>query len=170
MHHNTINSQAPDNIVTREEFEEYYNNISSSIDNDQYFELMINNAWKINEGDRQQQKAWAADTGSKSVSQQYGGRPQTGKPAQQDDRFQTTSKGYGTGPVHKGSSVYSQTSTKQGQQSAIEKLRQRLASRGARGFIGMQKQFKIMDDNNSGTIDMQEFRKAMKDFRIDLND
>ena len=34
----------------------------------------------------------------------------------------------------------------------------------------MQKQFKIMDDNNSGTIDMGEFKKAIKDFRIDLND
>jgi Ca2+-binding EF-hand superfamily protein len=49
-------------------------------------------------------------------------------------------------------------------------LRQRLATRGARGFIGMQKQFKIMDDDNSGNIDVKEFRKAIKDFRIDLND
>lgn len=49
-------------------------------------------------------------------------------------------------------------------------MRSRLASRGAKGFIGMQKQFKIMDDDNSGNIDMQEFRKAVKDFRIDLTD
>lgn len=27
-----------------------------------------------------------------------------------------------------------------------------------------------MDDNYSGSIDGQEFRKAIKDFRIDLND
>ena len=33
-HHNISNSTAPDHIVTREEFDEYYNNISSSIDND----------------------------------------------------------------------------------------------------------------------------------------
>ncbi len=33
-HHNICNSQAPDHIVTKEEFEEYYNNVSSSIDND----------------------------------------------------------------------------------------------------------------------------------------
>jgi hypothetical protein len=52
----------------------------------------------------------------------------------------------------------------------MNKLRQRLASRGARGFIGMQKQFKIMDDDNSGNIDISEFRKAIKDFRIDLNE
>ena len=52
IHHNICMSEAPDHIVTLEEFEEYYNNISSSIDNDQYFELMINNAWKLNESDR----------------------------------------------------------------------------------------------------------------------
>lgn len=33
-HHNQCNSTAPDHIVTREEFEEYYNNISASVDND----------------------------------------------------------------------------------------------------------------------------------------
>jgi hypothetical protein len=27
-----------------------------------------------------------------------------------------------------------------------------------------------MDDNNSRSIDMNEFKKAIKDFRIDLND
>lgn len=34
VHHNTVNSTAPDHIVTKEEFEEYYNNISASCDND----------------------------------------------------------------------------------------------------------------------------------------
>ena len=33
----------------------------------------------------------------------------------------------------------------------------------------MQKQFKIMDDNNSGTIDQDEFKKAIRDFKVDLN-
>lgn len=27
-----------------------------------------------------------------------------------------------------------------------------------------------MDDNRSGTIDRMEFKKAVKDFRVDLND
>mmetsp|Transcript_22350 Transcript_22350/g.16819 ORF Transcript_22350/g.16819 Transcript_22350/m.16819 type:complete len:97 (-) Transcript_22350:1567-1857(-) len=58
-HHNVMNSTAPDHIVTKEEFEEYYNNISSSIDSDQYFELMINNAWKMNEADRSYGKGWS---------------------------------------------------------------------------------------------------------------
>jgi hypothetical protein len=34
-----------DGKVTFEEFVEYYNNISCSIENDAYFDLMISNAW-----------------------------------------------------------------------------------------------------------------------------
>ena len=57
-HHSLRNNGAPDHVVTKEEFDEYYNNISASIDNDQYFELMMNNAWKINDGDRTYGKGW----------------------------------------------------------------------------------------------------------------
>ena len=73
-HHSLRNNGAPDHIVTKEEFEEYYNNISASIDNDQYFELMMNNAWKINEGDRSYGKGWSnKDEGApnKNASQSF---------------------------------------------------------------------------------------------------
>ena len=39
-----------DGIVTTEEWEEYYKDISASIDDDDYFELMIRNAWHIDGG------------------------------------------------------------------------------------------------------------------------
>jgi hypothetical protein len=41
-------SQNPDGKVTAEEFEEYYANISASIDNDSYFAQMMNSAWNLN--------------------------------------------------------------------------------------------------------------------------
>lgn len=34
--------------MTEEEFMEYYNNVSALIDDDQYFDLMMTNAWNLN--------------------------------------------------------------------------------------------------------------------------
>ena len=43
----TGDQSARDGNVTWDEFLEYYNNISCSIDDDRYFELMIRNAWNL---------------------------------------------------------------------------------------------------------------------------
>jgi Ca2+-binding EF-hand superfamily protein len=55
-------------------------------------------------------------------------------------------------------------------QELAAKLKQKLASRGARGIIGLGKQFKIMDDNNSRSLDLYEFTKAMKDYMLGFSD
>lgn len=52
----------------------------------------------------------------------------------------------------------------------IERLRTKLATRGARGIIGLAKQFRIMDDNNSRSLDLYEFTKAMKDYMLGFSD
>jgi len=61
--HAMRNNDAPNYVVTKEEFEEYYNNISCSIDDDMYFMTMIDNAWRISEASRQGmgKKGWGAD-------------------------------------------------------------------------------------------------------------
>merc|ERR1712216_58632 len=51
-----------DGKVTRQEFENYYHNLSASIDNEDYFELMIRNAWHISGGEGQ-----AANTANRRV-------------------------------------------------------------------------------------------------------
>ena len=51
-----------DGKVTRNEFENYYKNISASIDNDDYFELMMRNAWHISGGE-----GWCASSANKRV-------------------------------------------------------------------------------------------------------
>ena len=59
MHHNTLNGTESDSRVTLEEFIEYYNNISASIDNDQYFEVMMQNAWKLGDNSASYAKGWS---------------------------------------------------------------------------------------------------------------
>ena len=51
-----------DGIVTPKEFEEYYANVSASIDDDDYFELMMRNAWHISGGE-----GWCANTSNRRV-------------------------------------------------------------------------------------------------------
>ena len=45
--HNYLNGNDADGKVTLEEFIEYYENVSMSIDDDAYFELMMTNAWNL---------------------------------------------------------------------------------------------------------------------------
>jgi len=49
--------QTRDSRITLDEFLEYYTNISVSIDNDEYFALMMNNSWNI-KGDAQTYKKY----------------------------------------------------------------------------------------------------------------
>ena len=67
--HSMRNNQAPDHVVTKEEFEEYYNNISASIEDDAYFTTMMNQAWKLTDESRQGQ-------GTKGSSMQSGASKQ----------------------------------------------------------------------------------------------
>jgi len=51
-----------------------------------------------------------------------------------------------------------------------DRLRKKLATRGARGIIGLGKIFRIMDDNHSMSLDKYEFHKAMQDYMLGMNE
>ena len=51
-----------DGKVTRDEFANYYANVSANIDDDDYFELMMRNAWHISGGE-----GWCANTANRRV-------------------------------------------------------------------------------------------------------
>lgn len=50
-----------DRSIDINEFIEYYNNISCSIDNDVYFEQVINTCWNLNNENRNYGKAWRGE-------------------------------------------------------------------------------------------------------------
>ena len=57
LHHSLKNPSEKDRKITPKEFMEYYNNVSASIDHDQYFELMMINAWKLH-GEAPRKPGW----------------------------------------------------------------------------------------------------------------
>ncbi|CAG9313621.1 unnamed protein product [Blepharisma stoltei] len=155
-HHNISDLSQRDQRVTKQEFEEYYANVSASIDNDQYFELMMNNAWKL-QGEPDKKEAWASQDFS------YGSRR---KYQQAQSPFGTTEQA-----IDYGSRSSIRNTANQTVDGLIEQLRVKLNARGgARGFVGIAKLFKIMDDDGSGNLSLEEFTKAMKDFRTGFSD
>lgn len=52
----------------------------------------------------------------------------------------------------------------------LEQLREQLISRGARGIVGLQRKFRIMDDDNSKSVNFVEFKKAMKECSLHLTE
>ena len=50
----------------------------------------------------------------------------------------------------------------------LERFRDKMRQRGARGILGLKRIFKIMDDDSSGYLDRNEFTKALKDYRIQV--
>ena len=50
----------------------------------------------------------------------------------------------------------------------LEKLRLQCLSRGANGIQGLARQFKIIDDDGSKSLDIKEFTKGCHDFGADL--
>jgi Ca2+-binding EF-hand superfamily protein len=59
LHHSIKNPKDKDRQINLKEFTEYYTNVSASIDNDQYFELMMTNAWNLNNASYK--KGWGAE-------------------------------------------------------------------------------------------------------------
>jgi len=59
QHAALVDVSTRDGKVTWDDFREYYNNVSMSIDDDRYFELMMTNAWKLDK--TSYQKAWGTE-------------------------------------------------------------------------------------------------------------
>jgi Ca2+-binding EF-hand superfamily protein len=55
-------------------------------------------------------------------------------------------------------------------QELIKLFRDKIKTRGARGIVGLQKLFSIMDDDGSKSISQYEFSKVCKDFKVGINE
>jgi calcyphosin len=52
--------------------------------------------------------------------------------------------------------------------NVMKLFKNKIMARGARGIVGLQRVFKIMDDDGSRTLSPYEFGKACKDFKMGI--
>ena len=143
-----------DNIITLEEFMEYYENVSMTIDDDEYFEIMINNGWGLNQSQNQNRnkKGWSNkneenEENTKNLAENYAERFGNRRPGQTEEEAKEE-----------------KTS------SSLNKFKKEILSRGNGGIISLGKQFKDFDTNNSKTLDYEEFANALKEYKVELDD
>ena len=141
-----------DNIITLEEFMEYYENVSMTIDNDEYFELMLNNGWGLNQNQKQYNKGWSNkneenDLQNKNLAENYQERFGNRRPGQTEEEYKEEKVS-----------------------EALKKFKKEILSRGSGGLISLNRQFRIFDENNSKTLDYEEFARALKEYKINLED
>lgn len=68
------------------------------------------------------------------------------------------------------SMAHSTQQRKQELERAMQLFRDKVKSRGARGIVGLQRIFKIMDDDRSRSLSRNEFQKACRDFKVGIAD
>jgi len=160
MHHGTTKGRR-DKRVTREEFLEYYNNISSSIDLDEYFEVMMNNAWKLTpQPEYMKNKAQTVNVPTQSANKQVKKSAAPWGISDQKTSYETSN--LGRGPSGKQKDVARED-------QAVEKFRNILKARGSRGIMALRRCFMICDDDSSRNLNFYELDKICNDYKIDLS-
>ena len=168
--HSMRNEQTPDHIVSKDEWVEYYNNVSASIDRDDYFALMMNNAWNLDGSmDVNKKKGWRGEEEGKGGGGARGGPSRGGGGGGFRSGGGGGARGGGGAAAALGGGVRSGNPGAGGGNNAdeipmnaseaqlMERFRERLAKRGSRGIMGLGRSFKIADDDNSKCLNMEEF-------------
>ena len=227
-----------DGKVTKEEFVNYYTNVGANIDDDDYFELMIRNAWHISGGE-----GWCANTANRRVLVTHADGRQSveeikndmGLKADDKAGMMARLKAQGVNAANistfdgagddekKGAAAFGEakargrksapgtgmlvssaaagvlpgtsTGVKAASKSAashqalteqktrgaapgpnltvqalVTRMKAELTSRGARGIVGVQRKFRIIDDDGSGALSYGEFKKALGELNMALAD
>lgn len=52
----------------------------------------------------------------------------------------------------------------------LERIRDKCIQRGERGLFGLKRLFQTFDTDKSGTLEFKEFKRAIQDFKLDLEE
>lgn len=76
---------------------------------------------------------------------------------------------YGHEPEYYKHNLYAKKSAPKSQILYIERFKEELHNRGGRALIGLMRQFKLFDTDQSGYLDKYEFKKAVEDYEVNVH-
>ena len=140
-----------DNIVTIEEFMEYYENVSMNVEDDALFEALINNVWRINNNTtgNNEKKGWRNETqknDTNKLQKKYNEKFGNKKAVARENSVDLDKK-----------------------YKLVRILKNEVLNRGIGGLIELYRQFRIFDDNNSKLLDLDQFKRALREYKTSLS-
>ena len=171
MHSALKGKGTKDNEITRQEFQEYYENISASIDRDDYFALMMTNAWKLGERPSYEERSAWRNEDKETQMKKWDGAFAYNKRAKDTSISVSQKAPWGTSEGKTNYNTSNNPNQKtlkigKGGSGNMMKFREAVARRGVRGIMSLRRSFMIADDNNNKQIDINEFTKLIHDYRI----
>jgi Ca2+-binding EF-hand superfamily protein len=52
----------------------------------------------------------------------------------------------------------------------LQRIRDKCIARGERGLFGLKRLFQTFDTDNSGSLEFKEFKRAVMDFKLDIEE
>jgi Ca2+-binding EF-hand superfamily protein len=191
-HHN-IKKGVRDKRVTRDEFVDYYNDISMNVDEDELFVEMVTNAWRLN-GNPSYKKGWSnlAEEldAKKQLSDYYNKFAEKGKVkkgrtlGEKDPKVGNSNNApFGTDYVpnesyrirnnninNNNNNINNNNNNNNKNNQILKNFREKIAKRGPRGIMSLRRAFMIADSDNSKNIDFDEFKIFCHNYRLDISD
>ena len=136
-----------DNVITIEEFQEYYENVSMTINDDAYFQLLMNNVWKmgLNTNYNDDKKSLNKND-ENNLNEKY------------HEKLWDKRLGYNK-----------EEKEREKNEFILIKFINEIRSLGSTSLISLLKQFKANDVNNIKELELYEFSKSFQEFETELN-
>ncbi len=158
-----------DGRITRKEFIEYYNNISASIDNDEYFCTMMKNGWKLPAEQVDSLLASVKPTAAVAAA-----APEQKASAAEEQKAPVTAASAPKFNKNAESALAAEPvraeapeeEKSKAPESVVDRFRQSAVCRGVRGVLGIERQFKVYAKNDM--LELDDFKKAVEDFRLHI--
>eukprot|EP00826_Nyctotherus_ovalis_P040903 TRINITY_DN4066_c0_g1_i4.p1 TRINITY_DN4066_c0_g1~~TRINITY_DN4066_c0_g1_i4.p1 ORF type:complete len:588 (-),score=139.90 TRINITY_DN4066_c0_g1_i4:411-2174(-) len=154
--------------VSKEEFFDYYNIVSASIESDREFEQIVVNTWQLHKNHKEMPAPYLSKPGVKgSQGAPFGTTAEPtdySRPESRKDNSGSTAAGYKLGS--KAESAYKKFPLTGSEQQVVNSFRQKLVPRGVKGILLFKKALVMADGEKNGTVGFGKLQQVLKESRF----